>query len=604
MNRQEQESVDNRKRVLQKGDQLAADAGSDVGQYQGAYGSGYNESQQALSRLGATPGYTDEERQQIIREQQLQGLQNGYDPNSNFLTGDEFSSIYGDPNAAMRAYDPGTLSQLGVSSDANTRAAAGQTAGNLRSNVSQLGKELDQSVDRSKLGLSGDYAKGVSNVLNTSAGDIHKSLDPSKLGISSDYSDALQFTPQDEEDIVDAAGTSEGNRFAGEEQNLRQKAIEQGNTSPAALAAMQERLNLQEGSAAGDAMTDARIKAKQARMGAAQGLEATRLGAEQYLSGQGVQGAEYLGNLGASEVGQQEQMRLGTEEDIAGRQAQNALAKGQLGSQAEMFAGQQNLANENAIAGRDIGIEQGNQATGQKLLGAADQAASDRSASLAGNRQATEQGNQANTFNRGMQVQGQLAAGNKGVADQRIAGNAGYLAGQQHQQDMAQAGQTASRNTQLGTYNAENSGANQATQTGLAASQKPGLFDKIVGTAIGAAGAAGGLIRPKTSKADGGVVGVNGPEAAMVGENGPEMVVPADGMQRYGGGKMVTKPTIAILGENGPEAVIPFNRSGATKLSTNMLNSKGFRYRHPTSPVGPFGPIHNIDPLKAIQLKV
>lgn len=682
-NAQEKQANDNRTRALQRGDQLNTDIGTDIGKYQGAYGSGYNATNDALARLGASPGYTPEEQQNIIRQQQLESLQNGTDYNSNYLSPEEYAGIYGNPNAALQAYDPGALSSLGNTSDANTRAAVGQTAGNLRANTAQTAAGLKAAVDPSKLGLSGDYTQGVSNVLNKTAGDIHGAIDPSKLGISGDYSKALNFGDKDVQDIEAAAGTSEGQRFANEEQQLRQKAIEQGNTSPAAQAALMERLNAQEGSAAGDAMTDARIKAKQAQMGAAQSKEATRLGSEQYISGQNVNAGQYLGNLAANEVGQQEQMRLGTEQDLANRGQQNAALTGQMGQQTEEYTGAQNLGNENSVAARDIGIEQGNQATGQKLLGAADQASSDRSGALAQNRQNTNLSNQGNQFNRGLQVQTQIGAGNQTAANARRADTGAYIQGEQHQQDQAQQGATTARGQQAGAAGQEGQLANADTQTALSASQKPGLFGKIAGAALGglsALGAAGGKAGIMGLDA-GGVV--SKPTVAMVGEHGPELIKPVsspsmkmlginsgedegsapppapdfnytaysgpgedaldappnkpsgisglagaaqkvgtgimqgwqNGIQappsipRYSGGKMVTRPTIAVLGENGPEAVIPFNRTGATKMSTaslmgSKIPSQGYRFRHPTAPITPFGPASHMDPMKMIGIKV
>lgn len=517
---------DLRNRYLSQGDQNNADITTDIGRYQGAYGSNYNAAEQALSDLQQTPGYTQDEQNQIMRSKQFQDLLNSPDYNSNYLSPEEQAGIAGNPNAAFQAFDPNALYAAGEQGAQATRGAVSDTAGKLDQNVQQTGAGLKAAIDPSQLGLSSDYQQNVGNVLTTTANRVEGSIDPAKLGISDQYKQAMQFTPQDQKDIEEAAGTSEGARFGGEEQQLQQKAIQQGNTSPAALAAMQERLNTQEGSAAGDAMTNARIAAKQAAMNAAQQEESTRLGSEQYQTGAGMQAGEALGNLAAQEVGQQENLRLSSAQDIANRKAQAALATGQMGQQAGEFTGQQGLTNEQQIAARNLGIEQGVQQTGQNLLTQADQTASQRAGELASNRQGVNLSNQANQFNRGFQVNQQQSGAATGVANQRIAGQGRYLQGVTGQENMAQQGAQTARGQQLENNQISGNLANQALNTGLAADNankaRPGTAEKVVGAAIGAAAGAG--------YEDGGIAGLNGPELGIVGERGPEQIVPLDPM--------------------------------------------------------------------------
>jgi hypothetical protein len=744
----------NRLRAMQQGDVLQSQLTGDINMYRPVYAGAYNMANQGLMDLGVTPGYTPQEQADIMRNTQFQQLQDQPDYSSNYLTPWEQGAIAGDPYAAMKYYDPGAISGVAGQGAAATRGTVADTSGRLRSNVSQTGQDLSAAIDPTKLGVSSQYGTNVSDLLNTTANRVEGSIDPAKLGITDAYSKAMQFSPQDQQNIIAQAATAEANRYGGQIDALRRQAIQQGNTSPAALAALQEQLNVQEGSAAGDAATSAAIRAKQAAQTAAGQLEQTRLSAEQFQTGQGVQAGEALGGLAAQEVGQQEQLRMGGEQDIASRLAQAATTRGQMSQQAEEFGGAEALTNEQQIAARNLAVEQQNQATGQNLATQADVLGSQRQAELAQNRQNINLQDQAAQFNRGFQTQQQLSQNAQQIANARRQGGQALIQGATQQQQLAQGGIQGARGQQIGAFGTSGQLANQAAQTGLTANRTPGLGERLFGTIIGGAQAAA---KAGAMGQDGGVFGLNGPETVTLGERGDEMVMPINrglnpplditqqtprgvqpysqrtfsppqtargsqdfslppppsgpeapqplasgidrsqqspsvtpailgptssydtgvqsqdfdysttahgsqsagpdagasgrplwmrmalgglggaagaqrtprygggGYQGYGGlqrnlratdqfagGKIVTRPTTAILGENGPEMVVPFQRSGGTKVSTNVLGPKSSatmfsegkgvrsRFKHPSGPVGPQGPLRSLLPLKPL----
>lgn len=131
------------------------------------------------------------------------------------------------------------------------------------------------------------YIPGVARAYQTA-------IDPSKLGLSGAFQQGYQFGPGDMQNIVDQAGRTVGVRTQSEQDQLERAAAAQGQTSPLALAAAESRIKYGGDIGAADAMTAARIQAKQLGLQTTLGQEQMRLGSEQDISGRQI-GA--IGNL-------------------------------------------------------------------------------------------------------------------------------------------------------------------------------------------------------------------------------------------------------------------------------------------------------------------
>ena len=313
------------------------------------------------------------------------------------------------------------------------------------------------------------------------------------------------------------------------------RAAAQGNTSPAAMAAIEEQLGREGAIQAGNAASTASLAASAEKARRAQNIEGMRLGSEQDISGRRTANAGNLygarsgsdGNIYNARAGQAQNLaaleqggiehvagtRLGgtsqaanlgyTAADTGGRAMYGAADTGgaagmraaeyggNLGYEAADTGGRAAMTSGKYSADRNLGTEQGNQETGQGLAIGADNAS---------------------------------VARNTGIANQRIAGNDKYRGYLTNEQGLAQQGGETATNQQIGNFGTQAGAMNTATSTGAqAAAQKdaqPGMFSKIIGGISGAAKAASTVM----ALADGGVV--TEPTVVMIGERGPERVIP------------------------------------------------------------------------------
>lgn len=586
----------NRNFALDRGGQLMTDIGVQAGSYGQPYGTNYNNTATALENLNAQPGFTPQEQEQISQTDAT-GKLLGVDYNANYLNPDVQSSISGDPYKQMEAYNPGQMQDTINSGSANINQVTGATANQLGTNVTNTNAAMQGAIDPNALAASSQYGKsmgtalggaqtGVGKTLGTEASSVNSAIDPSKLSI----------TPEQQQAMVTAAGTTVGNQYRQQQAQIAQKALEQGNTSPAALAAMQERSNIESGSASGDAMTNARIAAANAALGAEQYQTGAKVGAAEQQGALGTSAAENLGQMGLTAAQQQEATRLGAQQYVTNANLGVAQNTGAMGAQAGQFEGQQQLNAQQGLLQSGLGAEQYQQTSGMAGLAAGENAASNRALALGTNQQTTNETNQANQFNRGMTVAQQQSSAAQAGANARIAGQNTYLGGVTGQEAQAQQGALTSQGQQVSALGATTGAANQATNTGIQASQIPSTFDKVVGAGIGLAGAVSKF--PAAAKLQAGGIATK-PGVYNIGDHGDEAVVSLDGH----GSSVVKKPTMAVLGNNGPEMVVPFNRGRDTKVSTNAMVGGPIKSRsqHPNGPTGPRGPLRSLESLKPLS---
>jgi hypothetical protein len=462
------------------------------------YGSILAQQQQRAGQLGATgdsmysylqahPGYTAEQAAGIRNQGGLDALKwNQGMADENFLNADEQASTKGDPYAAYRGYaETATIPQYDAQGNPILDAQGHQVKQSQADYLNQLARQYGGNIQ-------GIYDKGATDIggdLGRMGAGLSSAIDPTQLGLSGKFTENYDWSPEDSQNIINAAGRNVGMQTAAIQDQLQRQAAAAGSNAPLALSAALARQR-QTGDVAGaDAMTQAAIEAKQRELQVQQTLE---------------------------------QMRLGTAQDISGRRMQEATTMGQSGIAANEY-----LTSGRAAAGLQTGLAQMNQQNtiaGQEanLTQAGEVAAQQRAQALAQNRQQISQANQASQFSRGSYIDQ--------AASQRATQEAGAA-----RADETQARQDV-RNEEQTAYNESNSGmagqlqafsgvtgAGQASQANvIRAAQLPTTLDKVIGgtgTALGGGAATGAV--------------VNKPTVTRVGEKGPEIVIK---LKHMGGG--------------------------------------------------------------------
>lgn len=491
----DKQAQEDRNLALQRGEQLNSDLtnytndqyaqAGDFSDLQGAAYSGIANGQ---------GGYSGDEKNAILRQDELNSLQlTPEEANQNYLSTDEQKGIMGDTGAAYH--------QLGID-EAGVDLASNNRDQYARGEFNAGRDAVNNSLNAQDAGVRGAYGSQAATTRATVVGEANnarKYLDPNALNTSAEYNSAYNFGDRDMQDIEDKAGRTVGYGAAADEDRLLQDANASGNTSPLALAAARNRIRQQGQVGSADAITDARIQAKQLQLQTAQNKENTRLGAAQNYANLGT-GTEL--NLGQDALANEQSLgaaQIGAESYLGNQRTQAQQALGQQGTQLEKDLGQSHI---------DIGTTgaQMNLAAGQ----AKDAANSARAGQVATNRQATSQANQATQYNRGKSAYDTESAANTNFANQRLSQEQEYrktLADRQAQ--AAQAAQVGN-SQKVGAYGAQSGAVNAAT--GNSVSNAKTSDPTSIGGILGGLGLKRGGVTP-------------GPHTALVGEAGPELVI-------------------------------------------------------------------------------
>ncbi len=552
-------------------------------------------------------------------------------------TWEEATGIVGNPGAGFGYYDPRKLTGLADESATGLSRSAGDITESLRGAAGRYGEGVRSAADKygtgitdaakaagaSVTGASGANAPAIREALNNelnwqggvygyqrgeneaALGDLESGLassnDRDKLALNQDFAGEYRMSPAAQQRFRDVAGQTVRAQFQNLQDDAEMRAMAGGNVSPAALAAIKERLARQGASGAADAMTRAELTASQEAAGRLKDIEGMRLGTEQDISTRGANAAatRYGAKQGAARdltamemqgIDRNTANRIAAESALgsqaydaaktaAGYGVTGARDAADLGYRAADTAGQAGMNAETGASGYQFGAasqggaqrlntEQYNQQAGQGLATAADAAASAR---------------------------------NTGIANQRIAGQdkvRNYLT---TEQGMAQQGRENATGQQIQTYGAQTGAANAATnagtsavnagtaatQVGSQASQAPGTFGKILGAATGVLGALGGGagIAGLKKMAKGGAA--DSPTEAMVGERGPEYVGPPEGaataIQQYqhskGGGNMQGRRrygTVSRMGDDQPAQTYGGNPSYRRAFKPVSMRGDGY----------------------------
>jgi hypothetical protein len=500
--------------IASTGAEIGSEAASELNYYSPLQQGFQTAQDAALNELKQTPGFTPQEASQINVDY------------SQFNTSpDQYKAMAGDPNAPVAQLEKGQTGVQGTLSDyikgaqgalgsyqsgltgAVDTGTQGETAalyagaGNVRGAVGQLDTGIGTAEGGLRSGIQGseDFSR------------LDRAVDNPALGFDPNNTER-QLTNRDVNDLIAQGATTIRNQYQGAEDLMERQARQQGDTSPAALAAMRQQLLTQEGSSEADAMTNARISALQAQYGRAADIERQRIGAAQTQAGM--------------------QATAGTTEEAA-RQA-GATTAGLSAVSAAEFAGAQGIGAEQQLtdeALRTEALETGQKTQAQEALGTAGLASEDQYGRFAVNTDVGQTGQlltaqqtaDAQAASRATTAAGmqygegvgstQLTSGGaQTVGGARQAGMGAYRSGVAQQQGMAQQGGQAAVGQQQGAYSTMTSGLNSsAGSQGAFEVGKPSLGDTAGKQAT-------------ALFADGGIV--TEPTVARLGERGPEMVIP------------------------------------------------------------------------------
>lgn len=435
-------------------------------------------SDQLTNYLLQNPGYSQDQANAIMDQTGLNALQ---------YTPQEAQALALTPGETTVGVDP-TTGQPGVYSDYSA----------MRNYFSpQVQQQMQNTVTGTNNAMNQAYQGGVSDVGNTLANStaaINATIDPAQLGLSQQYQQNYQFTPEDQQAMVEAASRNVGLSTQAQQEQFQRQYAASGANAPLAEAAALNRYNQTGLSAAADAEVQAQIQAKQMALNTTQTAEATRLGA-----------AQTEANLSNT-----------SQQNIANRAVNTGLTQEQTGITTAQQEGAQQLANQQYTANTGMNLEN---TINQGQVAQAQWAASNRQAMTQwGQNQAFQQGQYADT------AQSQRATGIAQAAKTDI-NNA--LTNVNQQEGLAQTGSQAANTAANTAFGATNASGAQALQTAGAlqgiANQQPSLGSQIGAGIAGAAAGAASI--PGLAK--GGVI--TQPTVATVGEAGPEAIVPLSG---------------------------------------------------------------------------
>lgn len=402
------------------------------------------------------------------------------------LTPEEQAAYSGDPNASSRYFsgvagdirgnlagtEAGMNYYLGDQSKAIRGVTSGYGAG--ANDVLGAGTQAIRGAayDPGQYQRSG-YASDVEAALNSGAGAARATWENPELAASQDYMSQMNFGPSDINDLETQAGGAARARYIDQMNQVSQAARAEGVTSPMGVAALKDRYMSQAAADAADAQTGARVQGRGLQLQTLQNRENTRLGAAQHQADLAAQGELTLGGRALSALSDTEQMRLAAAGAAAGRQigAEQYLTGAGLDTQARLadlgMQGEQYLGSSNLAATRYLGDAQQQAlqyigSTGSQLAQANEAAASQRAGTLAAQRSGTQQAIDTSRFSQNQSTQDRLAAAAKAAADNRLAFEQerrnyyGGTAGQYYQGGLTGQGQYT------GAYSARTGATNSA----------------------------------------------------------------------------------------------------------------------------------------------
>lgn len=438
-------------------------------------------------------GYSPEEIDAIMRDPELAALwMSPEEAQRGFLTDQEMERWQGDPTRLRQSFNVPYLEGVQNSVSGQMRGTLDTFEPGMRDLSTEYGTRLRGTMNPDLLRYTGRPETMAALAGGETA--VRSYLDRNRLALSPEYLERYQFTPADEQAMVNRASASEGYETQAQIDRIRQDAAAQGQTSPLAIAAAENRARLTGSIGAGDAAREARTSARRLALDTTQQRENTRLDAERGYASMGAAVEQDLANRRLSQLNESERMRLASEQGITDRQRE-----------VETEAGRARMSTEGDLMRQRVGAEQwmGNNSLDmaryvtsgvRDLETYIENVESARAAEQARNRQATEQANQNQYFTRGLATTQAGSDRARGIADTRQAAQRefrGYLTGQQAQ---AAGNVTSGRQQQIGAYGTQGGMQMGSTQAAMdwenAQRSRPSTWERVLYAGLQAVGAA------------------------------------------------------------------------------------------------------------------
>lgn len=243
-------------------------------------------------------------------------------------------------------------------------------------------------------------AGNVNQALTQGAADVNATIDPS----------ALEYTPEMQQAGLNKAARTSNAQTQAEVANIQNRAFASGNTSPAALAAMEDRARQTGAINASDAMANAQVQQNQAKLAAAQTSTNIRAQNAQETAGRNTAAQQNIMGAGINTAANAEQEQAAREAYLG----QNRQNINQYNQGAKFAEG----SNVNQLAsGRSTTVANANLQAGQEYrnnyLGGQQQQAN-QDVTTAGQQQLGAYSTQAGSSNQA----GQNQIGNKAINNQ------------------------------------------------------------------------------------------------------------------------------------------------------------------------------------------
>lgn len=358
-------------------------------------------------------GYRPDEQIDIMGRAGLDELQMTPEEREQlYLSGTESDAMRGDPNNALRWFDPAW--QDSINTEGNSR---------IRENVDESGRNLNNTYNEDALSLSRGYRDDLTGAVSSGAANVRGAINRDRLTLDPNFLRDYRMSDRDVNDMTQQAALTQGNVSRGRADAVYRAAAETGGMSPLSLAAGVNEITMRGDQQANRAMLDARVAAKNMQAGRLRDAEGMRLDAEGNYADM-ASGAEMaLGDRAYGAVRDYETQRIGTEQDKQGRRYQIAANVADRGYDAVNQQNQNNVNNARYIG-----------ETGAELYNRADEQAVARAGAVATNRQGAERYGQEARYGRGMDRNEAISGRTAGVADARRGEEKerrAYLAAQQ-----------------------------------------------------------------------------------------------------------------------------------------------------------------------------
>lgn len=445
-------------------------------------------------------GYTPGMAENILQEEDLRGLYpSAEDLASGQYTPDETTAMGGLPYQAFDLYGnlAGGVRTTRGEGERNVRGAYGLGTGRLQDAVGQMRGMYEGAVDPTRLRMDPAYATAMRGTMGQGAEGIRGAIRDPSLGITDEYQRQAGMSDQEVRETAEAAGQDVGAGYQSAIDRMEAQARASGAAHPLAVAAMRAELEREGAGQKAKALLSARLGAREAQRAAATGVEKTRLGAQQYRAGLGLEGEGELLGRGLQTEQNIESTRLGAERGLSEAQREAARTTGAAGVGAAQYALGLGTGMEQDIAGRALGTDIDLMNRGLGMYESAEERAANRQANIAAGNRAGRIWGSTEGFQRPYTLNQTLSNRYQNVyapwLDVQAEGRQvpiqqqGYWGGQAN----------TTMGNRLRTWQIGQGGAQAGTQ-GYANWQqyrqsKPGLFSRIVGGVVGAIPAAASI---------------------------------------------------------------------------------------------------------------